>query len=154
MKITGLLTDDAVLAELGARIAGRRIELQLTQAAVAEQAGIAKRTLERMEAGLTSQLATLVRVLRVLDAASGLDSVIPESGPRPMDLLKRKSKATRVAMMVCRPSSGEKAMKTPTENASAVRSGGSSMASRRRNVARNINGCRGIRAGCQLFSDT
>jgi DNA-binding XRE family transcriptional regulator len=51
MKITGLLTDDAVLAELGARIAGRRVELQLTQAAVAEQAGIAKRTLERMEAG-------------------------------------------------------------------------------------------------------
>jgi len=97
MKITGLLTDKAVLAELGARMASRRIELQLTQAAVAEQAGIAKRTLERMEAGLTSQLATLVRVLRVLDAASGLDSLIPESGPRPMDLLKRKSKVQRRA---------------------------------------------------------
>ena len=97
MKITGLLTDDAVLAELGARIAGRRVELQLTQAAVAEQAGIAKRTLERMEAGLTSQLGTLVRVLRVLDAASGLDSLIPESGPRPMDLLKRKGKVRQRA---------------------------------------------------------
>jgi len=97
MKITGLLTDDAVLDELGARIARRRIELQLTQAAVAEQAGIAKRTLERMEAGLTSQLATLVRVLRVLDASSGLDSLIPESGPRPMDLLKRKSKVQQRA---------------------------------------------------------
>ncbi len=92
MKITSLLTDDAVLAELGARIAGRRIELQLTQAAVAEQAGIAKRTLERMEAGQTSQLNTLVRVLRVLDAAAGLDSLIPESGTRPMDLLKQKGR--------------------------------------------------------------
>ncbi len=92
MKITGLLTDDAVLAELGARIAGRRVEMQLTQAAVAEQAGIAKRTLERMEAGQTSQLATLVRVLRVLDAAAGLDSLILESGPRPMDLLQRKGR--------------------------------------------------------------
>jgi hypothetical protein len=97
MKITGLLTDDAVLAELGGRIARRRIELQFTQAAVAEQAGIAKRTLERMEAGLTSQLATLLRVLRVLDAASGLDSLIPESGPRPMDFLKRKSKVRQRA---------------------------------------------------------
>ena len=97
MKITGLLTDDAVLAELGARIAGRRVELQLTQAAVAEQAGIAKRTLERMEAGQTSQLATLVRVLRVLDAASGLDNLIPESGPRPMDLLKQKGKVRQRA---------------------------------------------------------
>lgn len=97
MKITDLHTDDAVLAELGARIAGRRVEMQLTQAVVAEQAGIAKRTLERMEAGKTSQLATLVRVLRVLDAASGLDGLIPESGPRPMDLLKRKGKVRQRA---------------------------------------------------------
>ena len=97
MRITGLLTDDAVLAELGARIAGRRVELQLTQAAVAEQAGIAKRTLERMEAGQTSQLATLVRVLRVLDATSGLDSLIPESVPSPMDLLKHKGKVRQRA---------------------------------------------------------
>jgi transcriptional regulator with XRE-family HTH domain len=97
MKITGLLTDDAVLAELGARLADRRIELQLTQAAVAEQAGIAKRTLERIEAGETSQLGTFVRVLRVLDAASGLDGLIPESGARPMDLLKHKSKVRQRA---------------------------------------------------------
>lgn len=97
MKITGLLTDDAVLAELGARIASRRVALQLTQSAVAEQAGIAKRTLERMEAGHTSQLGTLVRVLRVLDAASGLDGLIPETGPSPMDLLKRKGKVRQRA---------------------------------------------------------
>ena len=104
MKITGLLTDDAVLAELGARIAGRRVDRQLTQAAVAEQAGIAKRTLERMEAGQTSQLATLVRVLRVLDAAAGLDSLIPETGPGPMALLQRKGKVRQRA-------SGERAAK-------------------------------------------
>lgn len=97
MKITAPLTDDAVLSELGARIAGRRVELQLTQAAVAEQAGIAKRTLERMEAGLTSQLATLIRVLRVLDAASGLDKLLPESGPRPMDLLNHSGKVRQRA---------------------------------------------------------
>jgi transcriptional regulator with XRE-family HTH domain len=82
---------------LGARIAHRRIELQLTQAEAAEQAGIAKRTLERMEAGQTSQLSTLIRVLRVLDATSGLDKLIPESGPSPMDLLKRKGKVRQRA---------------------------------------------------------
>ncbi len=97
MKITSSLTDDAVLAELGARISSRRLELQLTQAAVAEQAGIAKRTLERMEAGQTSQLSTLVRVLRVLDAASGLDNLLPPTGPRPMDLLKHKGKIRKRA---------------------------------------------------------
>ena len=97
MKINNLLTDDVILAELGARIAARRVEVQLTQANVAEKAGIAKRTLERMEAGQTSQLVTLIRVLRVLDAASGLDGLIAESGPRPMDLLKRKGKVRQRA---------------------------------------------------------
>ena len=52
-------------------------------------------------------------------------------------LLKRNKKAISVAAMVCRPRNGEKAMKTPMEKASAVRSGGSSIASKRRNVARN-----------------
>jgi transcriptional regulator with XRE-family HTH domain len=97
MKITPQLTEDAVLAEIGARLAARRIDLALTQAAVAEQAGIAKRTLERMEAGHSSQLSSLVRVLRVLDAMAGLDGLIPESGPRPMDLLKRGGKPRKRA---------------------------------------------------------
>ncbi len=96
-KITGLLTDDAVLSELGARIAARRLELERTQAQVAEQAGIAKRTLERIEAGQTSQLVTLIRVLRVLDCAGGLDGLLPEPGARPMDLLKRKGKVRQRA---------------------------------------------------------
>ena len=91
-EIDQQLTDDAVLAELGQRLAARRLELQMTQAAVAEQAGIGKRTLERIEAGQTSQLVSLIRVLRVLDALSGLDALLPAAGARPMDLLKRKGK--------------------------------------------------------------
>ena len=97
MKITDLLTDDAVLAEIGQRLARRRLELQLTQAEVAEQAGIGKRTLERMEAGQASQLGTLVRVLRALDAMPGLEGLLPEPGPRPMDMLKRKGKVRQRA---------------------------------------------------------
>jgi DNA-binding XRE family transcriptional regulator len=97
MNISDLLTDDAVLGELGRRISARRIEMQLTQAMVAEQAGIAKRTLERMEAGHSSQLSSLIRVLRVLQALSGLEALIPEAGPRPMDLLERKGKARQRA---------------------------------------------------------
>ena len=97
MKISSLLTDEAVLAEIGERIAALRIDMQLTQATVAEQAGIAKRTLERMEAGHSSQLSSLIRVLRVLDALPGLDSLVPETGQRPMDLLQRKGKVRQRA---------------------------------------------------------
>ena len=92
MKISKLLADDAILAEIGQRIARRRLDLQLTQAAVAEQAGVAKRTLERLEAGHSMQMSNLIRILRVLDELPGLDRMLPEAGPRPMDLLKRKGK--------------------------------------------------------------
>ena len=97
MDISQLLTDDAILAEIGQRLAARRVDLQLTQAAVAEQAGIAKRTLERMEAGYSAQLANLVRVLRVLDVMPGLETLVPATGPRPMDLLRRQGRARKRA---------------------------------------------------------
>jgi transcriptional regulator with XRE-family HTH domain len=97
MKISPLLTDDAVLAELGERMARRRIDLQLTQADVAEQAGIAKRTVERIEAGASAQMSSIVRILRVLELLPDLDAIIPEVAARPMDLLLRKGKARQRA---------------------------------------------------------
>ncbi len=92
MKISKNLTDEAVLVEIGGRVARSRLDLQLTQADVAEQAGVAKRTVERIEAGASAQMSSMIRILRVLDLLSGLNRMIPEAGPRPMDLLKRKGK--------------------------------------------------------------
>ena len=63
MKIEGLLTDEAILAELGGRLARHRLELQLTQEMIAEQAGVSKRTVERVEAGATTQMSTMIRIL-------------------------------------------------------------------------------------------
>ena len=80
MQIFPLLSDEAILDELGSRIAQLRIGLEWSQAAAAEQAGISKRTLERLEAGNSVQLSSLVRILRVLDGFSGLDQLLPESG--------------------------------------------------------------------------
>lgn len=97
MKIERLLTDDAILSELGVRLAKRRLELQLTQADLAEEAGVSKRTVERLEAGETTQTSTLIRILRVLDLLDRLDALVPEPGPRPMDLLKLKGKERRRA---------------------------------------------------------
>ena len=92
IEISKFLSDDAILEALGNRIARRRLSRQMTQAALAEEAGLSKRTVERIEAGGTSQLLSLIRVLRVLDLLSGLDLLVPDTGPRPMDLLKLKGK--------------------------------------------------------------
>jgi len=97
MKMSGLLADEAILAELGERVARRRLDLQLTQADVAEQAGIAKRTVERIEAGASAQMSSFIRMLRVLDLLQGLERMVPEAGPRPMDLLKRKGRVRQRA---------------------------------------------------------
>jgi len=97
MKISKLLAEEAILTEIGERIARRRLDLELTQAAVAEQAGIAKRTLERVEAGHSAQMSSLIRILRVLDSLPGLGRMLPEAGPGPMDLLKRKGKVRQRA---------------------------------------------------------
>lgn len=92
MDISGHETDAVVLAELGERLAGRRLGLELTQAYVAEQAGVSKRTLERLESGATVQLTSFIRVLRALELLGGLDALVPAPGPRPLDLLKLRGK--------------------------------------------------------------
>ena len=91
------MTDDAVLEELGRRLERRRLDLQLTQAKLAEQAGVSKRTVERIEAGAAAQTLSLIRILRVLELLQGFDRLIPETGPRPMDLLKLKGKQRKRA---------------------------------------------------------
>ncbi len=97
MKISVLSTDAAILTEMGIRISHRRLEMQLTQAMLAEQAGVAKRTLERLESGASGQLSSWIRILRVLDLLPGLDRLLPPAAPSPMEQLKRKGKPRRRA---------------------------------------------------------
>ena len=97
MKFQSRLTDEAVRKELGARLEQRRIELSLTQAELADRAGIGKRTLERLEAGQSVQFTTLIRTLRELDLLENLNALLPEAGPRPMDLLKLQGKRRKRA---------------------------------------------------------
>lgn len=87
MKINKLQSDEVILAEIGERVARRRIDRQLTQADLAREAGIGKRTVERFENGDSSQMITLIRIFRVLDLLPALDAVIPDAGISPLDLI-------------------------------------------------------------------
>lgn len=90
MKISTQLTDEAVLKELGGRLAGARIEHNLTQAALAEQAGVSKRTLERMESGeVATQLSGFIRICRILGLLERFEMLLPEPTPGPMAQLKQ-----------------------------------------------------------------
>lgn len=95
MKLQKTLTDGIILAEVGKRLALMRIGLSLTQGDLALRAGIAKRTLERIEAGRPVQTSNLIRIFKELGLLETLDSLLPETGPRPYDLLKLKGKSRK-----------------------------------------------------------
>lgn len=92
MKIDEMLSDEVVLGEMGERVAQLRVNSGLTQAMFAEQAGISKRTLERLEAGASCQLTSFIRVLRALGVIGGLEQLLPAARPGPIALLRGKGK--------------------------------------------------------------
>jgi len=98
MKISSALTDDAVVQEIGRRLAQRRVEADLTQAELAEQAGVSKRTVERLESGtVASQLSVFLRVCRVLGILEQLELFLPEVKPGPMAQLKNRGRERKRA---------------------------------------------------------
>ena len=103
MNISELTSEEAILGELGKRIARRRIDLSFTQAELAERSGVSKRTVERIEAGASAQISNLIRIFRVLDLMPGLERLIPEAEAGPMELLKQKGKVRRRASSRKRP---------------------------------------------------
>jgi transcriptional regulator with XRE-family HTH domain len=88
MKLYEFASDEAVVRELGVRVARRRISHELTQQALADEAGIAKRTLERIESGEgDARISAYIRILRALDLMDRLELLVPEGEPGPMELL-------------------------------------------------------------------
>lgn len=98
MKITNELTDAALLQEIGARLARTRLERNLTQAQLAAEAGISKRTLERIESGaVAAQLSAFLRVCRALGLLERLEALIPEPTLSPIEQLKLRGRVRRRA---------------------------------------------------------
>jgi transcriptional regulator with XRE-family HTH domain len=98
MKIVNHASDEAILRELGQRLAGIRLDRNLTQAQLADHAGLSKRTVERLESGeVATQLSGLVRVCRALDLLERFETMVPERAPSPIAQLKQRGRARRRA---------------------------------------------------------
>lgn len=78
------MSDAAVIAKLGGRAREERLRRNLTQATVAERAGIGTATLSRFESGNDVSLGTLIAVLRTLGALDGLDAILPAPALSPL----------------------------------------------------------------------
>lgn len=80
---------DAVLSEIGKRLAAWRVSKRYTQAQLADIAGISRATLHRLENGQGGDLKTFLAVLAALDRTSSLEVLLPELPLSPIELLKR-----------------------------------------------------------------
>lgn len=102
VKIGGLLTDEAVLSELGERLERVRLERNLTQRQLASEAGVERKAVQRIEAGSSVKLTSLIRVLRALGLLDALDRLVQEPVPSPIELLKLRGKSRQRASGVRR----------------------------------------------------
>lgn len=80
-------TDESALTLLGKRLAAFRIRNNWTQAQLAEQSGVSKGTVERIERGDSVQVVNFIKVLRACGMLENFLSIFPDDSPSPMQLL-------------------------------------------------------------------
>jgi transcriptional regulator with XRE-family HTH domain len=81
MQFSSLLTNEAVLTEIGARLATVRCAEGLSAAALAARAGVEPAAIARAEAGETVSLGEFIGLLRALDLLDGLDGLLTPPCP-------------------------------------------------------------------------
>ncbi len=95
MHLDELMTDAAVLAELGHRLERHRLERNFTQAQLAAEAGVGQATVQRAERGESVQMTSMIKLLRALGLLAGLDLAVPESIDLPIAQLEREQLGRR-----------------------------------------------------------
>jgi transcriptional regulator with XRE-family HTH domain len=79
-------------------LASLRLERNLTQAQLAVEAGLSKRTVERIERGeAAAQLSGFLRLCRALDLIERIDSLFPPPLPSPVEQLRLRGRIRRRA---------------------------------------------------------
>lgn len=106
-----LMSDEAVLEEIGRRLARCRLNRNQTQAAVAREAGVARRTVSKAENGHVIDTHSLVRILRALDLLDQLDRFVPPPRVSPVALAETRGRVRARA-------SGRRGKKRPADEPS------------------------------------
>ena len=91
------LTNDEVLAEVGARLRARRLDRNVSVAAVAAAAGVNRKTVLDAETTGGIRLSTLVKLLRYMNMLGLLDAALPDTLPGAEAFSKRGQVRQRAA---------------------------------------------------------
>ncbi len=97
MQIQPESSNEAILDELGKRLARHRLNLNLTQEELANEAGTGINTVYRIEQGHSTQLSNFIRVLHALGLISNLEVLVPEPPVSPIEQLRQKGQERKRA---------------------------------------------------------
>ncbi|WP_373530915.1 helix-turn-helix transcriptional regulator [Vampirovibrio sp.] len=98
MRIENLTPDEAVLAELGSRIARYRLNRDMTQEALAKAAGISIITLKRIENGEhATNIVNIISLLRALKLLDNLELILPSEPVSPLQQMRTQKKSRKRA---------------------------------------------------------
>ncbi len=92
-----MATPHGARREVGRRLAKLRLARNVTQDALANEAGIAVRTLRRLEAGQPSSLDSFLRVAIALGLGDELLAALPASDIRPIERMDMRGRERRRA---------------------------------------------------------
>lgn len=84
-------------ADLGQRLEALRLSQNRNQTQIAEEAGVSRRTITRMENGEGVSLDTLIRVMRALGVVDRFQILLPDPAVRPVDRIRRKGRTRKHA---------------------------------------------------------
>lgn len=97
MILYGDENNQMIMKELGQRIQESRIAMNLTQAQMAEQSGVALRTVARIEKGESVNVENVLNVLRVLGVLGNLNQLLQEQVIAPTELIDVGKKRRRAS---------------------------------------------------------
>ncbi|WP_417832583.1 helix-turn-helix transcriptional regulator [Terasakiella sp.] len=95
--LSGQVSIDSLLQELGRRLEQYRLNRNITQSHLAREAGVSERTVMRIEQGHSVQMANFLKLINVLGLSEHLDVFIPEPIPSPMQQLALQGKGRQRA---------------------------------------------------------
>ena len=98
MNINQLTPESEILREFGNRLARIRKQQGLSQAELAEEAGIGVATLRRIEGGQDGLFESWLKLLKALNMAAAIDALLPETFNSPMAEARAANLKTRKAV--------------------------------------------------------
>jgi len=92
-----LASSSDIEAALCQRLEKIRIAKNINQTQLADDAGVSRRTITRMENGQGVSFDTFIRVVRALGLAGHLASLLPDPQIRPIDRVRQRAKERKYA---------------------------------------------------------